>query len=234
MAFMSDQAPAVFLFLRKRLQTQTSLKSRLCSSFVKSSAYRGRIWIEMSSFCLHWLLSSTIILKTVLITIIIVIVWSGVIISYDKLTNSCSLQTFFSSSPVAYSDFKDLIGQILMEVLMMSSQSRIHNPFASLTATSQPIAAAKSPDHRLTLVQPSSLGGSPMGPGAGSFGASSLSRQVSWEGPSRKVGRTLQYWSSTLLRCLLSVFYNSALVIIVLLFYCYSSHECCLQSVWVW
>ncbi|XP_068191871.1 ubiquitin conjugation factor E4 B isoform X2 [Antennarius striatus] len=74
-----------------------------------------------------------------------------------------------------YSDFKDLISQILMEVLMMSTQSRVHNPFASLTATSQPIAAAKSPDHRLTLVQPSSQGGSPMGPNTGSFGASSLS-----------------------------------------------------------
>lgn len=85
---------------------------------------------------------------------------------------------FFSR--LVYSDFKDLIGQILMEVLMMSTQSRVNNPFASLTATSQPIAAAKSPDHRLTLVQPSSQGGSPMGPGAGSFGASSLSRQVPW------------------------------------------------------
>uniref|UniRef100_A0A3B4TV96 Ubiquitination factor E4B, UFD2 homolog (S. cerevisiae) n=1 Tax=Seriola dumerili TaxID=41447 RepID=A0A3B4TV96_SERDU len=82
---------------------------------------------------------------------------------------------FHQNSKDAYSDFKDLIGQILMEVLMMSTQSRVHNPFASLTATSQPIAAAKSPDHRLTLVQPSSLGGSPMGPSAGSFGASSLS-----------------------------------------------------------
>uniref|UniRef100_A0A8C6MI21 Ubiquitin conjugation factor E4 B n=1 Tax=Nothobranchius furzeri TaxID=105023 RepID=A0A8C6MI21_NOTFU len=74
-----------------------------------------------------------------------------------------------------YSDFKDLISQILVEVLMMSSQSNVHNPFASLTATSQPIATAKSPDHRLTLVQLSSQGGSPMGPSAGSFGASSLS-----------------------------------------------------------
>ncbi|MEQ2175515.1 hypothetical protein GOODEAATRI_018666 [Goodea atripinnis] len=67
-----------------------------------------------------------------------------------------------------------------MEVLMMSSQSNIHNPFASLTATSQPIATAKSPDHRLTLVQPSSQGGSPMGPSAGSFGASSLSSPLSF------------------------------------------------------
>ncbi|XP_028264851.1 ubiquitin conjugation factor E4 B isoform X2 [Parambassis ranga] len=87
-----------------------------------------------------------------------------------------SLAAEFHQNPKdVYSDMKDLIGQILMEVLMMSTQSRIHNPFASLTATSQPIAAAKSPDHRLTLVQPSSQGGSPMGPGAGSFGASSLS-----------------------------------------------------------
>ncbi|XP_034551182.1 ubiquitin conjugation factor E4 B [Notolabrus celidotus] len=87
-----------------------------------------------------------------------------------------SLAAEFLQSPKdVYSDFKDLIGQILMEVLMMSTQSRVHNPFASLTATSQPIAAAKSPDHRLTLVQPSSQGGSPMGPSAGSFGASSLS-----------------------------------------------------------
>uniref|UniRef100_A0A3Q1GEK8 Ubiquitin conjugation factor E4 B n=1 Tax=Acanthochromis polyacanthus TaxID=80966 RepID=A0A3Q1GEK8_9TELE len=87
-----------------------------------------------------------------------------------------SLAAEFHQSPKdVYSDFKDLIGQILMEVLMMSTQSRVHNPFASLTATSQPIAAAKSPDHRLTLVQPSSQGGSPMGPNAGSFGASSLS-----------------------------------------------------------
>ena len=77
-----------------------------------------------------------------------------------------------------YSDFKDLIGQILMEALLMSSQSRVHNPFSSLTASSQPIAAAKSPDHRLTLVPPSSQGSSPMAPCAGSFGASSLSRQV--------------------------------------------------------
>ncbi|XP_063064951.1 ubiquitin conjugation factor E4 B isoform X1 [Engraulis encrasicolus] len=78
-----------------------------------------------------------------------------------------------------YSDFKDLIGQILMEVLMMSTQSPVHNPFASLTATSQPIAAtsaaAKSPDRHLTLQPLSSQGTSPMMPCAGSFGASSLS-----------------------------------------------------------
>uniref|UniRef100_A0AAQ6A1J5 Ubiquitin conjugation factor E4 core domain-containing protein n=1 Tax=Amphiprion ocellaris TaxID=80972 RepID=A0AAQ6A1J5_AMPOC len=87
-----------------------------------------------------------------------------------------SLAAEFHQNPKdVYSDFKDLIGQILMEVLMMSTQSRVHNPFASLTATSQPIAAAKSPDHHLTLVQPSSQGGSPMGPNAVSFGASSLS-----------------------------------------------------------
>uniref|UniRef100_A0A674DVK0 Ubiquitin conjugation factor E4 B n=1 Tax=Salmo trutta TaxID=8032 RepID=A0A674DVK0_SALTR len=91
---------------------------------------------------------------------------------------------FHQSSPKdVYSDFKDLIGQILMEVLMMSTMSHIHNPFASLTATSQPIAAAKSPDHHLTLVQPSSQGGSPMATCAGSFGASSLSRQVRTNDP---------------------------------------------------
>nr|XP_046223628.1 LOW QUALITY PROTEIN: ubiquitin conjugation factor E4 B-like [Oncorhynchus gorbuscha] len=83
---------------------------------------------------------------------------------------------FHQSSPKdVYSDFKDLIGQILMEVLMMSSMSHIHNPFASLTSTSQPIAAAKSPDRHLTLVQPSSQGGSPMATCASSFGTSSLS-----------------------------------------------------------
>nr|XP_057939432.1 ubiquitin conjugation factor E4 B isoform X3 [Doryrhamphus excisus] len=87
-----------------------------------------------------------------------------------------SLAAEFQHNPkVVYSDFKDLISQILMEVLMMSTQSPVHNPFASLTATSQPIAAVKSPDRHLTLVQPSSQGSSPMGPGAGSFGASSLS-----------------------------------------------------------
>ncbi|XP_048097638.1 ubiquitin conjugation factor E4 B isoform X3 [Alosa alosa] len=84
-----------------------------------------------------------------------------------------------------YSDFKDLIGQILMEVLMMSTQSRIHhNPFASLTATSQPITAAKSPDHHLTLQPPSSQGSSPMMPCAGSFGAGSLSSLGASGGPS--------------------------------------------------
>lgn len=84
----------------------------------------------------------------------------------------------FVSFPLVYSDFKDLIGQILMEVLMMSTQSRDCNPFASLTATSQPITAAKSPDRHLTLIPPSSQGNSPMMPCGGSFGASSLSRQV--------------------------------------------------------
>ncbi|XP_061832813.1 ubiquitin conjugation factor E4 B isoform X2 [Nerophis lumbriciformis] len=87
-----------------------------------------------------------------------------------------SLAAEFQHNPKdVFSDFKDLISQILMEVLMMSTQSPVHNTFASLTATSQPIAAAKSPDRHLTLVHPSSQGGSPMGPGTGSFGASSLS-----------------------------------------------------------
>ncbi|XP_032428255.1 ubiquitin conjugation factor E4 B isoform X1 [Xiphophorus hellerii] len=95
-----------------------------------------------------------------------------------------SLAADFHQNPKdVYSDFKDLISQILMEVLMMSSQSNVHNPFASLTATSQPIAAAKSSDHRLTLVQPSSQGGSPMGPSAGSFGASSLSSLYGCDSP---------------------------------------------------
>lgn len=101
------------------------------------------------------------------------IVSAGFVIAQRWLCNKASVLP-----PSVYADFKDLIGQILMEVLMMSTQSRVNNPFASLTATSQPIAAAKSPDPRLTLVQPPSQGGSPLGPGAGSFGASSLSRQV--------------------------------------------------------
>ncbi|OXB56782.1 hypothetical protein ASZ78_014678 [Callipepla squamata] len=75
-----------------------------------------------------------------------------------------------------FSDFKDLIGQILMEVLMMSTQSRDENPFASLTATSQPIAAAaRSPDRSLILSTGSNPGTSPMFCNMGSFGSSSLS-----------------------------------------------------------
>ncbi|MGH0121716.1 UNVERIFIED_CONTAM: hypothetical protein FKN15_000188 [Acipenser sinensis] len=83
----------------------------------------------------------------------------------------------FTQDPKAVcSDFKDLIGQILMEVLMMSTQAREDNPFASLTATSQPIAAAaKSPDRHLVLNPSSSQGTSPMLTNVGSFGASSLS-----------------------------------------------------------
>lgn len=78
-----------------------------------------------------------------------------------------------------FSDFKDLIGQILMEVLMMSTQTRDENPFASLTATSQPIAAAaRSPDRNLTLNTGSGPGTSPMFCSVGSFGASSMSRSV--------------------------------------------------------
>lgn len=76
-----------------------------------------------------------------------------------------------------FSDFKDLIGQILMEVLMMSTQARDENPFASLTATSQPIAAAaRSPDRSLILNMGSNPGSSPMFCNVGSFGSSSLSR----------------------------------------------------------
>lgn len=168
--FLNHGFTVFFLHLRKLLQTQMSLKNRPCSSFARFSAYRGRSRIEMSSFSLHWLQSFTRTLKKV----------TPLNNSFDhkKLHTWEARPTVVMFSPAVYSDFKDLISQILMEVLMMSTQSRVHNPFASLTATSQPIAAAKSPDHRLTLVQPSSQGGSPMGPSAGSFGASSLSRQV--------------------------------------------------------
>ncbi|EHB16643.1 Ubiquitin conjugation factor E4 B, partial [Heterocephalus glaber] len=88
-----------------------------------------------------------------------------------------SLSAQFKQNPKeVFSDFKDLIGQILMEVLMMSTQTRDENPFASLTATSQPItAAARSPDRNLTLNTGSNPGTSPMFCSLGSFGASSLS-----------------------------------------------------------
>ncbi|XP_063524137.1 ubiquitin conjugation factor E4 B isoform X3 [Pongo pygmaeus] len=91
--------------------------------------------------------------------------WSG----FFGLSLECNL-------PHVFSDFKDLIGQILMEVLMMSTQTRDENPFASLTATSQPIAAAaRSPDRNLLLNTGSNPGTSPMFCNVGSFGASSLS-----------------------------------------------------------
>ncbi|XP_076789842.1 ubiquitin conjugation factor E4 B isoform X1 [Arvicanthis niloticus] len=88
-----------------------------------------------------------------------------------------SLSAQFKQNPKeVFSDFKDLIGQILMEVLMMSTQTRDENPFASLTATSQPIAtAARSPDRNLVLNTGSSSGTSPMFCNLGSFSASSLS-----------------------------------------------------------
>uniref|UniRef100_A0A7M4E512 Ubiquitin conjugation factor E4 B n=1 Tax=Crocodylus porosus TaxID=8502 RepID=A0A7M4E512_CROPO len=88
-----------------------------------------------------------------------------------------SLCVQFKQNPKeVYSDFKDLIGQILMEVLMMSTQSRDENPFASLTATSQPIAAAaRSPDRNLVLNTGSNPGTSPMFCSVGSFGSGSLS-----------------------------------------------------------
>uniref|UniRef100_A0A4W3H6N9 Ubiquitin conjugation factor E4 B n=1 Tax=Callorhinchus milii TaxID=7868 RepID=A0A4W3H6N9_CALMI len=83
---------------------------------------------------------------------------------------------FKYNSKEVFSDWKDLIGQILMEVLMLSTQMPEDNPFASLTATSQPIAAAaRSPDRNLTLNPPSSHGTSPMFCSPSSFGASSLS-----------------------------------------------------------
>ncbi|XP_075406881.1 ubiquitin conjugation factor E4 B isoform X1 [Tenrec ecaudatus] len=88
-----------------------------------------------------------------------------------------SLSAQFKQNPKeVFSDFKDLIGQILMEVLMMSTQTRDENPFASLTATSQPIAAAaRSPDRNLMLNTGSNPGTSPMFCSLGSFSASSLS-----------------------------------------------------------
>uniref|UniRef100_A0A8C9VGD6 Ubiquitin conjugation factor E4 B n=1 Tax=Scleropages formosus TaxID=113540 RepID=A0A8C9VGD6_SCLFO len=87
-----------------------------------------------------------------------------------------SLATQFRHSPKdVYSDFKDLIGQILMEVLLVSTQTRVDSPVASLTATSQPIAASKSPNRHLSLVPPSSQGSSPMLSAPGSLGPSSLS-----------------------------------------------------------
>ncbi|XP_072442203.1 ubiquitin conjugation factor E4 B isoform X1 [Chiloscyllium punctatum] len=83
---------------------------------------------------------------------------------------------FKQNAKEVFSDWKDLIGQILMEVLMLSTQMPEDNPFASLTATSRPIAAAaRSPDRNLPLNPPSSHGTSPMFCSPGSFGASSLS-----------------------------------------------------------
>uniref|UniRef100_A0A452SX38 Ubiquitin conjugation factor E4 n=1 Tax=Ursus americanus TaxID=9643 RepID=A0A452SX38_URSAM len=106
-----------------------------------------------------------------------------------------SLSAQFKQNPKeVFSDFKDLIGQILMEVLMMSTQTRDENPFASLTATSQPIAAAaRSPDRNLMLTTGSNPGTSPMFCSVGSFGASSFSRSVRpsfASSPSRAAGPT--------------------------------------------
>lgn len=86
---------------------------------------------------------------------------------------------FRQSSKEVFSNFKDLIGQILMEVLMMSTQSKDDNPFASLTATSQPIATTRLPERTLTLNSGSSLGTSPMFCNTGSFGAGSISSGTS-------------------------------------------------------
>ncbi|XP_032249820.1 ubiquitin conjugation factor E4 B isoform X2 [Phoca vitulina] len=88
-----------------------------------------------------------------------------------------SLSAQFKQNPKeVFSDFKDLIGQILMEVLMMSTQTRDENPFASLTATSQPIAAAaRSPDRNLMPTAGSNPGTSPLFCSVGSFGSSSFS-----------------------------------------------------------
>ncbi|XP_047647664.1 ubiquitin conjugation factor E4 B isoform X2 [Phacochoerus africanus] len=104
-----------------------------------------------------------------------------------------SLSAQFKQNPKeVFSDFKDLIGQILMEVLMMSTQTRDENPFASLTATSQPIAAAaRSPDRNLLLNAGSNPGTSPMFCSAGSFGASSLSSLYETSPAPR-----MSFWSS--------------------------------------
>uniref|UniRef100_A0A8C3VUI8 Ubiquitin conjugation factor E4 n=1 Tax=Catagonus wagneri TaxID=51154 RepID=A0A8C3VUI8_9CETA len=104
-----------------------------------------------------------------------------------------SLSAQFKQNPKeVFSDFKDLIGQILMEVLMMSTQTRDENPFASLTATSQPIAAAaRSPDRNLTLNAGSNPGTSPMFCSAGSFGASSWSSLYETSPAPR-----MSFWSS--------------------------------------
>lgn len=91
-----------------------------------------------------------------------------------------NLSAQFRQSPKeVFSNFKDLIGQILMEVLMMSTQSKDDNPFASLTATSQPIATTRLPERTLTLNSGSSLGTSPMFCNTGSFGAGSISSGTS-------------------------------------------------------
>ncbi|XP_074831828.1 ubiquitin conjugation factor E4 B isoform X2 [Carettochelys insculpta] len=94
----------------------------------------------------------------------------------DVIFLSSFSEQFKQNPREVFSDFKDLIGQILMEVLMMSTQSRDENPFASLTATSQPIAAAaRSPDRNLILNTGSNPGTSPILCNLGSFGSSSLS-----------------------------------------------------------
>ncbi|XP_040182344.1 ubiquitin conjugation factor E4 B isoform X1 [Rana temporaria] len=91
-----------------------------------------------------------------------------------------NLSAQFRQSPKeVFSNFKDLIGQILMEVLMMSTQSKDDNPFASLTATSQPIATTRLPERTLTLNSGSSLSTSPMFCNTGSFGAGSVSSGTS-------------------------------------------------------
>ncbi|KAG9482477.1 ubiquitin conjugation factor E4 B isoform X2 [Eleutherodactylus coqui] len=91
-----------------------------------------------------------------------------------------SLSAQFRQNPKeVYSNFKDLIGQILMEVLMISTQSKDDNPFASLTATSQPIATTRIPEKTLLLNSGSTPGTSPMFCNSGSFGASSLSSGTS-------------------------------------------------------
>ncbi|KAE8591758.1 hypothetical protein XENTR_v10018566 [Xenopus tropicalis] len=91
-----------------------------------------------------------------------------------------SLSSQFSQNPKkVYSNYKDLISQILMEVLMMSTHSKDDNPFASLTATSQPITVAQIPNRSLMLNSASKPDTSPMFCNSGSFSASSLSSATS-------------------------------------------------------
>lgn len=91
-------------------------------------------------------------------------------------------------SPAVYADFKDLISQILMEVLFLSTQSHVKNPFASLSCTPRPFGTTRFSDHRLLMMQAASQGGSPMGSSARSFVAGPQSRQVP--------GIIIKYWDS--------------------------------------
>ncbi|XP_018081118.1 ubiquitin conjugation factor E4 B isoform X1 [Xenopus laevis] len=91
-----------------------------------------------------------------------------------------SLSSQFSQNPKkVYSNYKDLIGQILMEVLMMSTHYKDDNPFASLTATLQPITVTQIPNRSLILNSASKPDTSSLFCNSGSFSASSLSSATS-------------------------------------------------------